>query len=1225
MKKTSKAITRILTLAMFLFCLVLNAMAANTTTQVAKVSTAVALTTDVDYVITDATPFEGDGVVDIQNTEHAVLILQHVRPSQAKKLLASRVKINGANAVNGQNCQLKIYREGSIIMPYSSGIQPLTVYTEANRSGESKSFSVGERVGLSGAFNNNIESFVLKRGYMATFFMQSDGKGYSRIFIADKADRTVNLQAPLKNTISAVRVMQWTDATKKGMGGRDQTINNALGTTWCYNWDAGDDKYEDRQFVTQRHHESGTKNGNYEGAWPSVEACNAYGSEHILGHNEPENVSDPREVVSSVDMVLNIWPDLMATGKRLCSPAVSSNYNWLYEFLDSIDARGWRCDVVAVHSYWYNDWGSWNSTLSGIHNRSGRPLWITEMNYGANWTGWPGSDRSGSETNQNIQLQHMGPIIDGLESASYLERYAYYNAAEDCRSCYLNGKLTKIGEYIAAKESNIAYNSSKEYVPKIPNQYAPSKLTVNYDKKAFKAAISWYDANGEFNQSMVLQRSTDGGKTWVDYYTPKIADTGATYSYTDQESRDGYRYRVKVIDGKNVEQTSVAVVAALTDVTVGDAVTVGENTMYVGGNMLVNGNFDLGFTGWTNGKGNVLSSPHFYLANVGDERGNYLLSWVNQGVGTAGSVRTAIDVVPNGQYYFSAMFCNTGGKFQSIDVEDENNGSTIETPVFQTIECTDWTLQDGNFNVGEHNKMFMKLRWLPMARIDECFLARLFPTVEEAMADAAEQARMRARAYINYNNIEVFNTELQGVIDATYATNEEAVTTIETALKAAIKALTLMPQLNALAARAAGYVELGMPGSDVLVPLVSAANQLTSATQVPELVANLNREMATMSAWQTTNLIPNASFTSTLGWVNTSTYAGDQRRHTVLGRSCWNSWWSGTKDAVKNATMGIEQELTGLDEGLYYLSCDATTEHYCLSDQHAFIKSGDQKAVSPTLTYDRFDYPDLDNADRWETLSTTPLYLPEGGSITVGFESSKQGAVDGAWIAGPDKTNADNREGWWCATDFVLYRLPLHQRSSGGAHWGTVCLPYAVKPGPGVQLYEVAGVLTEDEQQYICLQPIAEQQAGVPFVYYSDRGTANFFESGDALTSPIDGSNGLRGIFNDYTISRRLVGAIVLVNGTFYQLGSDEVPYELSKYYAYINKLANVGTLESWSGMKLPLAPEGSLNTGVAQPKATPAAQTVSVYKLDGVRAKQPTTGINILQQGTDVKKILVK
>ena len=97
----------------------LTANAANTITKVTQVSTEVTLNTDVDYVITGSTPFTSNGKVNITNTEHAVLIIQGVRPSIViSNHLRGHVYINGAQAVNGQNCQVKMYAQGAIIMPY---------------------------------------------------------------------------------------------------------------------------------------------------------------------------------------------------------------------------------------------------------------------------------------------------------------------------------------------------------------------------------------------------------------------------------------------------------------------------------------------------------------------------------------------------------------------------------------------------------------------------------------------------------------------------------------------------------------------------------------------------------------------------------------------------------------------------------------------------------------------------------------------------------------------------------------------------------------------------------------------------------------------------------------------------------------------------------------------------------------------------------------------------
>ena len=142
---------------------------------------------------------------------------------------------------------------------------------------------------------------------------------------------------------------------------------------------------------------------------------------------------------------------------------------------------------------------------------------------------------------------------------------------------------------------------------------------------------------------------------------------------------------------------------------------------------------------------------------------------------------------------------------------------------------------------------------------------------------------------------------------------------------------------------------------------------------------------------------------------------GDQRTATKFGKTCWNAWWSTTD---KGATMEINQTLTNLPEGYYQLECKATTEHFCISDQHAYLRSSGVEVVSPSLSKDFFDLP---VSDVWDTLNTTPVYVEAGGSLTVGFVGSKTGAQKGKWHSfGNATATSDNREGWWCATDFVL-------------------------------------------------------------------------------------------------------------------------------------------------------------------------------------------------------------
>ena len=59
----------------------------NTTVTVTQVEGKVTLTDDVDYVVTSKTPFISGGQIDIVNTEHAVVILSALKPSEGIKEL----------------------------------------------------------------------------------------------------------------------------------------------------------------------------------------------------------------------------------------------------------------------------------------------------------------------------------------------------------------------------------------------------------------------------------------------------------------------------------------------------------------------------------------------------------------------------------------------------------------------------------------------------------------------------------------------------------------------------------------------------------------------------------------------------------------------------------------------------------------------------------------------------------------------------------------------------------------------------------------------------------------------------------------------------------------------------------------------------------------------------------------------------------------------------------
>ena len=563
----------------------LTANAANTITKVPQVSTEVTLSDDVDYVITNATPFAGEGRVNITNTEHAVLIIQSIRPSLViKNHLKDRVFINGEQAVNGENCQVKMYAHGAIIMPYAKDIKPLTVYSEPNFGGTAvNDFGLEHSGGFMNTLseaklNNQIRSFKLKRGYMVTFATGKSGWGYSRCFIADKEDLEFSeLPAHLDGRISSYRVFQWYDAEKKGLASDTrQSANDLLATSWCYDWATGFSHQPDRECVPHQIYV----------AWPSASACgSATYACHMKTNNEPGNSAD--DTPQSVEVILNQWQELMRTGLRLCSES-SHDGSWqhLKDFISAVDARGWRCDILDLHCYWASGF----DRMQNYYNDYGkRPIWISEFVWGASWNnnGIFATDRSFSQANQQKNLDAMKGIFNTLNNSPYVERYAYWNSEADC-SKLLRGEseLSLTGKHFQTMQSGMAYR--KEY-EKIPNVVYTSATNVsgawtNQEVGAFK--LSWTDTNGDMLSEIQVQRRPEGENNYevVAVITPKD-QSGKTisYYYTDTLTEAGvFEYRVVNVTAENTTRNSGVVRAAKSSIKGAAGVQYGEILMIDG-------------------------------------------------------------------------------------------------------------------------------------------------------------------------------------------------------------------------------------------------------------------------------------------------------------------------------------------------------------------------------------------------------------------------------------------------------------------------------------------------------------------------------------------------------------------------------------------------------------------------------------------------------------------
>lgn len=573
------------TFAILMLTTLLPIAAANQVTTVEQVTGTITLSEDVDYHITSTEPFATTGSIDITNTEHAVVIIDNLRPSKALTYL-SFIKINGEAARNNSNCQLRIYNNGTIIYPYPNTIKMLTAYTENNYGGDS---SDNYRIGNSGGFmltlttaqlNNKIRSFKLKRGYMVTFSIGTQGRGYSRCFIADDADLEVPvLPNILAGHISSYRIFKWNNTSKKGLANDTRAASvQALNVQSCYSFGLGEDRGMDCECVPHHIYED----------WPSAAACGgvAY-SPHLKTNNEPGNSADDHP--QTVDEILNNWENLMRTGMRLCSPSShDGSLNHLRAFMDSIDARGWRCDILDMHCYWAE--GSFGN-LKGWYNSYKRPIWISEWVWGASWNS-NGAFASGVTEAQNAEA--IKRICTNLNSWDYIERYYYWNSERDPSRILKNDNtLTAAGKYYRDMNAGLGYKASYEYVPKSPKVKAPQALTATYNPLTHKCTLKWTDnngknANGELVDSMFVEVKKGNG-TWERLTTVETNETKISFNYNfDVQTEGCYAYRIHTIDYNNANHYSDEVYNIITstetinngDVQIGTVTTQTNDTTY---------------------------------------------------------------------------------------------------------------------------------------------------------------------------------------------------------------------------------------------------------------------------------------------------------------------------------------------------------------------------------------------------------------------------------------------------------------------------------------------------------------------------------------------------------------------------------------------------------------------------------------------------------------------
>lgn len=366
----------------------------------------------------------------------------------------ANIHIKNTAGILDQNFRIQqYYQHGAVIRPYASSFTVLKIFSAAQQqgnTGEIKEDIIYKGNTIPGGMDNATASFVLKRGYMASFANNGNGTGKGKVYIASETDMVIHhVDLALQGNISFIRVVPWNWVTKKGTGGSYPQLDAG----WYYNWGLGSTSQPNYEYVPM--------------AWGSGGASPASINQmiakkkttHALGFNESDNCSGESGQFNNLcqpAVAVAYYENLMSMGLRLGTPAPRENgpTTWLLEFARIAKEKNVRFDFVAVH--WY-DWGSnpasspnasaqqifnrFKTYLDNVYNIYKLPIWITEFNANPNRT-------------NSIQEDFLKLALPYLDTLRYVERYAYFqpnpanaqNPVETANYLNTDGSLTNIGE-----------------------------------------------------------------------------------------------------------------------------------------------------------------------------------------------------------------------------------------------------------------------------------------------------------------------------------------------------------------------------------------------------------------------------------------------------------------------------------------------------------------------------------------------------------------------------------------------------------------------------------------------------------------------------------------------------------------------------------------------------------------------------------------------------------
>lgn len=191
-----------------------------------------------------------------------------------------------------------------------------------------------------------------------------------------------------------------------------------IGATWAYDWT----DHPENSFTISTSVPAGIDLVAMIKTSTDISSLSSSSYKEVIGYNEPDLSAGP-----GVDKTtaINNWPAVVATGKRIGSPAPANTKlvagDWFYDFMEGIKAKGSHVDFICLHHYApTGSVSDFQSYIESVYNMYKLPIWVTEWAY-VDYNQNPPKVPSTNE--QVTYMQAAARMMDGL---SYVERYAWF-------------------------------------------------------------------------------------------------------------------------------------------------------------------------------------------------------------------------------------------------------------------------------------------------------------------------------------------------------------------------------------------------------------------------------------------------------------------------------------------------------------------------------------------------------------------------------------------------------------------------------------------------------------------------------------------------------------------------------------------------------------------------------------------------------------------------------